>query len=721
MPTDHHGHVHLCNGGVSVVFALESNRLPAVVYWGGELPAATAGEVVATAAPAVLNSSFDQPRSVSIAPTTFQGWSGTPALVCHRGGVPASRVVLVAVESDRTSAVFTLRDHALGLGIRLEYRIDPAGVLTALARITNLAPAGEPVDVGAVRILLPVPARAAELLDFTGRWSGERRPQRSPLTDGTRLRASRRGRPGHDAAFVTVIGTRHFGFRDGEIWAVHVAWSGNSEQLVERLPEGAGSLTALIGGAELLEPGELRLAPGEEYTGPPVLFAWSDGGLDGISRRFHQHARARPNHPSSPRPLVLNTWEAVYFDHDFGRLTDLAKRAAAIGVERFVLDDGWFRGRRSDAAGLGDWTVDTEVWPRGLAELADLVHGLGMQFGLWVEPEMVNLDSDLARDHPEWILGLDDAMPLSWRHQFVLDIAQPDAWSYLYRSIDEIVSRYQVDFLKWDHNRDVHGAVDRASGALRGRAQTLAASELMDALTRTHPGLEIEACASGGGRADLGILAHAHRVWTSDTNDPIERQWIQRWTGLLLPPEVVGAHVGPAQAHTTHRESSLSLRLATALFAHAGIEWDLTACSDGERATLTAWAALYRQLRPLLHGGVTVHADDLDDGAVLEGVVSEDGRHALFAWMRIGTSATAHTPRVRFPGLRCDVDYALRTRTEIGPASRHQVADPAWFPAPGMSAAVSGGLLTGAGVPLPQLNPGQVLLLELLAGAEPPA
>jgi alpha-galactosidase len=219
-------------------------------------------------------------------------------------------------------------------------------------------------------------------------------------------------------------------------------------------------------------------------------------------------------------------WEAVYFDHDLDRLTELARRAAAVGAERYVLDDGWFGSRREETRGLGDWTVSPEVWPDGLAPLADRVHDLGMQFGLWFEPEMVNPDSDLYRAHPEWVLGA-ARLPPSWRHQQVLNLAHPDAYAYILERLDALLTEYDIAYLKWDHNRDVVDAPVHA--------QTLAVYRLLDELRARHPGVEIESCSSGGARVDLGILARIDRVWGSDSNDALERQHIQRWTALLLP------------------------------------------------------------------------------------------------------------------------------------------------------------------------------------------
>ncbi|MGW2659246.1 alpha-galactosidase [Streptomyces sp. NPDC001478] len=415
--------------------------------------------------------------------------------------------------------------------------------------------------------------------------------------------------------------------------------------------------------------------------------------------------------------MTLNTWEAVYFDHRPERLLALADAAAAVGVERLVLDDGWFLGRRDDTAGLGDWTVDPAVWPEGLGPLADRVHAHGMEFGLWVEPEMVNLDSQLAREHPEWILGPSAGLGPASRHQYVLDIAHEDAFTHLLDTLDALVATYGIDYLKWDHNRDLHEAVHRdpRHGDRPGtHAQTRALYRLLDTLRARHPRLEIESCSSGGGRTDLGILARTDRVWASDCNDPVERQAVQRWTAQLLPPELVGAHVGGPRSHTTARTTDLSFRLITALFGHAGIEDDLTARTPDERTALTRWAALYKEVRGLLHTGRVVRADLGDDATHLHGVVAHDARSALYCWTRTETSVPAQSGRVPLPGLAPDRTYGLRIRTEAGLPSLHEVTAPAWYEA-ALEGWISlpGTVLTRAGLPFPTLDPAQALLIEV--------
>jgi alpha-galactosidase len=335
----------------------------------------------------------------------------------------------------------------------------------------------------------------------------------------------------------------------------------------------------------------VALGPGEEYATPPLLATYSGDGLDGLSDAYHRFVRDRPSHPRTPRPVVLNTWEAVYFDHRPDRLGELAEVAARLGVERFVLDDGWFGGRRSDAAGLGDWWVATEVWPEGLGPLIRRVRSLGMEFGLWVEPEGVNPDSDLFRAHPDWVLGPPGRLPMPWRQQQVLDLANADCFGFILQRLEELLSSHDIAFLKWDHNRDL---VEAGHAGRPGvHAQTLAAYRLLDQLRRRHPTVEIESCASGGGRVDLGILARTDRVWASDTNDALERQHIQRWTQLLLPPELVGTHVGPPRSHTTGRTHDLAFRVATALFGHVGFAWEMAWARAREQQALALAIACY--------------------------------------------------------------------------------------------------------------------------------
>lgn len=734
----------LRSGDTALLLDLSGPGLPRILHWGADvdLPEGSLYAVAAALEPGVPSGTLDAPWPLTVLPGAADGWPGRPTLRGHRPPVPAAagppphpasspshpasspshapsspshdgvhavsaggaaypRWSIGSADVTSDAVRVTAQDVEAGLELSVVLAVEPSGVLTTDVTLRNSGPGVYVLD--GLTPVLPVPARAGELLDLAGRWCREHSPQRSQLHVGIRARESWRGRPGHDGTPLLVAGTPGFGFGHGEVWGVHVACGGNAVHLVERVPEGF----AVLGGGELVESGEIVLAPGAAYAAPTLLAAWSDAGLDGLSARLHGHVRARSGHPRSPRPLTLNVWEAVYFDHDLARLTALADRAAALGVERFVLDDGWFLGRRDDTSGLGDWVVDPDVWPHGLHPLVDHVRGLGMQFGLWFEPEMISLDSRAARAHPDWVLAAPGRLPRVARHQHVIDLADPDAYAHVLGQIDALCTEYALDAIKWDHNRDLSEPVhDGRPGA---HAQTAALHRLWDELRARHPGCEIESCASGGGRSDLATMAHTDRIWASDCTDPVERQAIQRWTGLLLPPELVGGHVGAPVSHTTGRASTLPFRLVTSLFGHAGIEWDITTCSADELSSLRDWAELYKELRAILHTGVTVRADDPGEGALLHGVVDTAGSGAVYAYVRLASTVDVIPPRLLLPGLHPARTYRVRARGGVPSSARAQTP---WLEE---GVELPGSVLTRVGLAPPLLHPDQAVLLHAVA------
>ncbi|WP_229076797.1 alpha-galactosidase [Actinoplanes sp. DH11] len=698
--------LHWRAAGVSLVLDRTGDLLPRVLHWGADLGAGADPAALALAAvPQQVANNIDAVVPVSVLPEHAAGWVGTPGLTGHRDGAAFSTAftVVSATETPDRRLTVDARDRAAALSLRLELEMTDSGLVRQRATLTN-EDATSTYTLDGLLLTWPVPSEATEVLDFTGRHKRERIPQRQPFTVGTRLRENRRGRTGADASIVLAAGAAGFGFGGGEVWGIHVAWSGNHRTLAERTPTGV----SLLGGGELLLAGEVRLAPGDSYR-TPWLYGSYGNGLDELSARFHRHLRARPGHPRSPRPVVINTWEAVYFDHDLTRLTALADAAAQAGVERFVLDDGWFRGRRDDRAGLGDWYADETVWPDGLHPLVGHVRGLGMDFGLWVEPEMVNLDSDLARAHPEWIMATGGRMPPEARHQQVLDLGHEQAYAYLRDRLDAALSEYDIAYLKWDHNRDLIDAGHSPGGEAGVHRQTRQLYRLLDELRARHPGVEIESCSSGGSRVDLGILERTDRVWASDCNDALERQAIQRWTGTLLPPELVGAHVGPTVAHTTRRTHTLDFRAGTALFGHFGIEWDLTVATEDDRRRLAEWIALYKRLRGLLHTGTVVRGDHPDPSLWVHGVVAADRSEAVYALVSMATPVWSPPGRVRLPGLDPDAGYLvtpLPPGDDMKGPSRHQLR---WWSA---GLRLSGRVLATAGLQAPVLYPERLVLIR---------
>lgn len=721
--------------GVAVVLDATEGRLPSIVHWGADIGAVTAEQAAAitlASRPPVANNNVDEPMRVALLPEHHLGWLGRPGLSGSRDGLgwsPKFATTSITVDGQSLEATgtdgpqfvssgpgqveITAEDAVAELQLIVAFELTASGLIRAQARVTNTGAAGYGLED--LSIAFPVPQEAREILDFAGRWGKERTPQRRELGVGTHLREGRKGRTGADAATLLHVGTPGFDFGHGEIWSLHTGWSGNHRHYAERMFTG----DQVIGGGELLLPGEVRLSSGESYTSPWIYGSYAVG-LDAVAQRFHRYLRSRPQHVRRPRPVTLNVWEAVYFDHNADRLIDLAERAADLGVERYVLDDGWFGSRRNDHSGLGDWTVSAEVWPQGLHPLINKVRELGMEFGLWFEPEMINVDSDVARAHPEWIMATGDRLPVESRHQQVINLGIPECFAYVRDCILAILDEYDIAYIKWDHNRDLVDAGTQPEGRPGVHAQTLAVYRLIDEIKAAHPDLEIESCSSGGARVDLGILERTDRVWVSDCIDPLERQQMNRWTTQLIPPELMGSHIASGRSHTTGRVHDFSFRAATAVFGHLGIEWDLKQATDAERNDLRDWIAFFKQERDLLLGGDLVRIDHPDESLALHGVVAPDRGTALYSFGVLTRSEVAPTGRIRLPGL--DPERSYRVRPVLVGATPGGLGAPAWWqvswPRGGPAVTeVPGEVFTGAvlsrvGIQAPNLQPEQALIFR---------
>ncbi|RME16215.1 MAG: alpha-galactosidase, partial [Alphaproteobacteria bacterium] len=432
----------------------------------------------------------------------------------------------------------------------------------------------------------------------------------------------------------------------------------------------------------------------------PLYATFSPEGLNGCAVAFQRHLRRRilrlPE-PARPRPVHYNCWEAVYFDHDLDELKDIATRAAALGAERFVLDDGWFKGRSDDTRALGDWEVDREKYPAGLTPLIDHVKGLGMSFGLWFEPEMVNRESDLYRAHPDWALGPEGQ--IEGRGQRVLDMAREEVRDYLFERIGALLSAHDIDYIKWDHNRVL---------PMPDAAQTRGTYALLDRLRAAFPGVEIESCASGGGRIDFGILSRTHRVWLSDSNDALERLRIQHEAALFLPAAVTGSHVGPRRCHTSGRVLDIRFRAWVAAQRHMGFEMDPRELTEDEATVLREVTDWWKRNRDWMMAADILRLDSDDPAVIAEEQLAADGaRFVVFAGKATASAQIAPRP-LRLCGLAPEARYrvSLRGRAEAPALSRG---------APALKAGpleLSGRVLMSHGLSLPWSFPETMWVIE---------
>ena len=703
----------------SVVLECPPDEAPLWRYWGPRLPdSATPGTALRDTRPLPsFMLDFDQP--LTVAPTFGVGWFGQSALLAHRDGQDFAQaftrcdVEWLQQDAAGSALCLHLHDDVARLRLDLTLRLDAASdVLVLQSVLHNLGDA--PLDVQWLAAgTLQLPGHCDSVRSYAGQHVHEFMLQVDPLTRSLWRKESRRGRTSHDCfpgAVVTTPGTTD---DTGLVFGAHLAWSGNHQQTVEWLHDGLYQWQM----GEWLAPGEGRLLPGQALHSPELVATCSTAGLNGLAANFHTELRRRLNWPGGamkPRPVHLNTWEGFYFDVHPGPVQELATAAAAVGIERFVLDDGWFHGRHHDRAALGDWWPDETKFPNGLGALIAHVNALGMEFGLWVEPEMVNPDSDLFRAHPEWALQIAGRPLLTARNQLVLDIARPEASDYLFEKIAALLAAHPIGYLKWDLNRDLAPA-GLANGTAGYRAQIHAAYALMDRLRAAHPNVEIESCSGGGGRIDFGVLRHTHRVWTSDCIDALSRVDIQRGFLQFFPPEIMGAHVGTAPSHTTGRTQSMAFRAAVALPGHLGVELDVRQLNDADTAELRGWIDVYKQLRDRLHHG-RVWLGEGGDGLRWQLHGDEAASDLVLLVLRPLPSSHRYTPTLRLPMLDPAARYRVREVLPAGtvrPTGRHHTAP--FFDAINTpeGLVLDGAWLAHAGLPMPRTQAETAFLVRL--------
>lgn len=588
--------------------------------------------------------------------TSMQDKYTLPALPSFRQGEGAE------------SLCITLQDSA-GLQVQLWYGIyEDCDLITRAAVLTNTG--SDPLTLCEVSsACLDLPSVPMDLLTIDGVWAGECTPCRAALRPGEQTISSVKGIPGHAHNPAVILCDPKANENYGSCYGMLLVYSGSYAITAQKSEAGI----RLKGG---IHPYHFvwRLAPGESFTAPEAAFVYSGTGLGQLSRQFHDAIRRHllpPNwtDASKPRPVLINSWEACYFDFNEEKLLQLASAAKKADIDLFVLDDGWFQGRNDDSTSLGDWVADKEKLPEGLPGLCQKINDLDMDFGLWVEPEAISPQSELYRAHPDWALHIPGRETVPIRHQYTLDFSRAEVVDGIWKMLEEVLSSCHVKYLKWDMNRSLANVYSAALPAGRQgevyHRYVLGVYELQRRLTEAYPTLLLENCASGGGRFDCGMLYYCPQIWCSDNTDAAARTYIQYGTGLFYPGCVMGAHFSCVPNHCTSHISSVEARMALALQGTFGFELDLTSYSEEELLALRPYIRWYRRHGALLRGGDLYRLLTPDTGEAGSAwmIVSKDQKEA--AVFAVGSALRGTTtqrigdrrPRLRLQGLKEDEYY----------------------------------------------------------------
>ncbi|MEM5522304.1 alpha-galactosidase [Sulfitobacter sp. AS59] len=683
----------LDDGRQTLVLASENDRLPQVVYWGGSLPSGeNLGALCAAHQIDVTGGMLDENPAVSLCPEAARSFQGQAGLMLSASdGRPLLPEFRLHSVEEGDALRFVCQDAGNGLTLTFEFAVDAQ---TRIITCQTKLDATQPVRLHWLAApVMPAPQLAMDMIDVSGRWCGEFQLNRTPWSAGIRTRDNRTGSTGHEhfpGLMVPVTGATN---TQGECYGFHYGWSGGHTMIAEELQDGRRQVQ--WGHAK-----DSEIAAATRFETAPLYLTYSDTGLNGCAVSFQRHLRERivtwPK-PDTPRPVHYNCWEAVYFDHKWPVLKDIAERAAHLGAERFVLDDGWFGLRDDDTSSLGDWIIDARKYPDGLTPLIDHVHSLGMTFGLWFEPEMISENSDVYRAHPDWALGPQDQ--ILGRQQKVLNMARPQVRDFLYDRISAILRDNPIDYIKWDHNRVL---------PTPDAAQTRGTYALLDRLRADFPLVEIESCASGGGRIDFGIMARTQRVWLSDSNDALERLRIQHDAALFLPSAVTGSHVGPRHCHTSGRTLDITFRAWVAAQRHMGFEMDPRELDTRETEVLMRVTQWWKDNRAWMRTADILRLDSADPAVIAEQQQDPAGaRFVVFAG-KAATSAQISPRPLRLTALDPAAMYeiTLANRDELAGLSRGTTA------LKERDLVLSGKYLMNHGVTLPWSFPERMWVVE---------
>src|SRR5574337_551054 len=587
-------------------------------------------------------------------------------------GLPLKRLPATYVESDSEAEtlVITLVDRLLDLTLKLSYTI--FADRQVIARNSFLENKGqESVSIEKIASAsFDLVSQDLELISLAGRHNKEREIERQTVQRGTRIIDSKRGSSSHQAnPFIALVSSKTDEFT-GTAIGLALVYSGNHEMLVERDQFEQTRVMAGINPFGF----EWELAPSQSFQSPEALLVFSDQVLNGMSQTFHdvlQNRLARGKFRHADRPILINNWEATYFDFDTDKIKAIVDGAADLGIELFVLDDGWFGKREDDTSGLGDWFENTDKLSGGLAGISDYVHGKNMSFGLWFEPEMVNADSDLYRAHPDYALQIPNRSISTSRDQYVLDFSRKDVRETIIARMRHILDTVDIDYIKWDMNRSL---TDVYSGTLGSANQgevfhryVLGLYEMLETLTTEYDHILWEGCSGGGGRFDPGFLYYMPQSWTSDNTDAVERLDIQYGTSLLYPISSMGSHVSVVPNHQTHRVTGLDIRGDVAMSGVFGYELNVQDMTIAEKVTVSEQVAFYKQHRQLLQYGKfhrLVSPFETSHAAWL--FVNPDKSQAIAFYFRKFAESAGPLHTIKFAGLDPEKVYQVNGEASYG-------------------------------------------------------
>jgi alpha-galactosidase len=655
----------LDGGNVTYAFGVNERGELQQLYWGGRVAAADAIE------PAHSDrewASFDS--SYNNTPQEYAGWGSglymEPALkVTFADGVRDLVLHYVSSSKPANDALdVVLKDISRAVTVTLHYRMDPeSGILARSATIENSEPKPIMIEQAAAAAYSLPPAHYT-LEYLSGRWAGEWTLNSETIHQGQRVLESRRGTTGQQLNPWFAIGKGDADEEHGETWFGALAWSGSWRITVE---QDTLDKVRVTGGFNPFDFG-YQLKTGERLETPVFYTGYSAHGYGGASRLLNHFTLTHilPEAPSPrPRPVIYNSWEATEFRVNEAGQEALAQKAAAIGADRFVMDDGWFGQRKDDHAGLGDWYVNKEKFPNGLKPLIDKVHSLGMDFGLWVEPEMVNPDSDLYRAHSDWVLNFPGRPRTEERNQLVLNLARQDVRDYVFGFLDKLLSENQIAFLKWDYNRNwSEPGWDQVPADQQKEVYVKFIENLywiLGELRKKHPGVEIESCSGGGGRVDLGILHYTDEVWPSDNTDPLDRLTLQDGFTRAYPAQVMMAWVTDSPHWANGRSTSLTYRMLVSMQGSLGIGGNLNKWTDEELATAKRLIAAYHQVQKTITQGQLYRLISPTNGSEFSATetVSPDKSQAVFFAFVHSTQEGRGFPRLQLLGLDPAAEYTL--------------------------------------------------------------